>query len=334
MPPVIVFEKKGGRKEASVAQPEVVDALRERIEVHTAGSAVEPGRLWTNRSTRELSMELLEDGFSVSPNTVDRLLRNELGLGRRQAVKTVSLGRTPYRAEQFERIGQLKAHFLGNGWPVVSIDTKKKVDLGQFFPPGRGWTNGYVRVFDHSFPSAGLGKAIPYGVYDLGANEAFVLLATGADTGELACDAILRWWDRLGRQRYENAPCLLVLADSGGSNGYRVPLFRERLWQVAQELHLPIRVAHLPPYCSKYNPIDHRVFCHLARSLRGLVCHSIEVVRQAFARTTTSTGLRVVVETARRVYCRGIKATKEFLQNEPVRHDLLLPQLNYVADCQ
>jgi len=333
MPPVIGFEKKGGRKKASVAQPEVVDALRERIEVHTAGSAVEPGRLWTNRSTRDLSAELLEDGFRVSPNTIDRLLRQELGLGRRQAVKTVALGKAPHRAEQFERLGQLKAHFLKNGWPVVSIDTKKKVDLGEFFPPGRGWTNGHVRVLDHDFPSAGLGKAIPYGVYDVGANEAFVYLAVGADTGELACDAIRRWWYRLGRQRYENAPCLLVLADSGGSNGYRVSLFRERLWQMVQCLHLPIRVAHLPPYCSKHNPIDHRVFCHLTRSLRGLVCRSIEVVRQAFARTTTSTGLRVVVETAKRVYHRGVKATKAFLQHEPVRHDLFLPQFNYVADC-
>jgi hypothetical protein len=309
----------------------VVDALRDRIDVHTAGSAVEPGCLWTNRSTRELSVELFEDGFSICANTIDRLLREELGLGRRQAVKSESLGENPYRNDQFERIAELKAHFFAQGWPVLSIDTKKKVDLGDFFRPGRGWTNGQVRALDHDFPSAGFGKLIPYGVYDLTVNEAFVVLAMGADTGELACDAIRRWWYRLGRRRYERAPQLLVLADSGGSNGYRVPLFRERLCEVARVLRLPIRVAHLPPYCSKHNPIDHRVFCHLTRSLRGVLCRSIEVVRDAFARTKTSTGLRVVVEIARRVYRKGIKAAQEFRANEPIIRDLYLPQFNYTA---
>lgn len=175
---------------------------------------------------------------------------------------------------------------------------------------------------------------IPYGVYDLAANEAFVLLARGSDTGELACDALRRWWYRLGRRQYEGAPYLLVLGDSGGSNGYRVPLFRERLWELARHLHLPIRVAHFPPYCSKYNPIDHRVFCHLTRSLRGVLCRSVEFVHDAFARTTTSTGLKVVVETARRIYRAGIKATKEFRANEPTTRDLYLPQFNYVAPAE
>lgn len=315
-------------------QPEVVDALRDRIEVHTAGSAVEPGCLWTNRSTRELSVELLEDGFMVSPNTIDRLLRDELDLGRRQAVKTVPLGENVHRNEQFARIAELKSHFFRQGWPVVSIDTKKKVDLGDFFRHGRGWTNGFVRALDHDFPSAGLGKVIPYGVYDLAANEAFLLLAMGADTGELACDAIRRWWYRLGRRRYEHAPYLLVLADSGGSNGYRVPLFRERLCELARLLTLPIRVAHLPPYCSKHNPIDHRVFCHLTRSLRGVLCRSIEVVRDAFARTKTSTGLHVVVEIARCLYRKGIKAAKDFRAAEPILRDSCLPQFNYVAPAE
>lgn len=189
----IASEKKGGRKKASTVQPELVDALRDRIEVHTAGSAVEPGCLWTNRSTRELSVELLEDGFMVSPNTIDHLLRDELDLGRRQALKTVPLGESVHRNEQFARIAELKSHFFRQGWPVVSVDTKKKVDLGDFFRHGQGWTNGFVRALDHDFPSAGLGKVIPYGVYDLAANEAFLLLAMGADTGEISlrCDSPL-----------------------------------------------------------------------------------------------------------------------------------------------
>jgi hypothetical protein len=294
----------------------------------------QPGELWTNRSLRQLSEDLTIDGFSLSPNTIDRLLREELGLGRRQAVKEVSLGDHPNRNDQFERIASLKSHFFQQGWPVISIDTKKKEILGDFFRPGYGRTDGLVRVFDHDFPSSGSGKVIPYGVYDLTANEGFMLLATGADTGELACDAIRRWWSRLGRWQHEGAPYLLALADSGDSNGYRVPLFRERLCQLARSLGVSIRVAHLPPYCSKYNPIDHRLFCHLSRSLRGVVCQSIEIIRDAFAGTTTSTGLRVVVEVARRVYQKGIKAAAEFRKDENTQRDVLLPKFNYVAPAE
>ena len=186
-------------------------------------------------------------------------------------------------------------------------------------------------AFDHDFPSAADGKVIPYGVYDLTANEGFVLLATGADTAELPCDAVRRWWFRLGRSRYADARGILQLADCGGSNGYRLPLFRERLCDVARRLDIPIRVAHLPPSCSKYNPIDHRLFCHLGRSLRGVMCRSIEIVRDALASTTTSTGLRVVAEIARRVYPKGVKATNEFLNNDPIIRDKFLPAFNYTA---
>lgn len=324
-------EKKGGRKKASIASPELVDALRERIEVHTAGSPCQPGQLWTNRSPRQLAEDMRDVGFSVCANTIVRLLREKLGLACRQAMKTKPLDEHVDRDAQFQRIARLKAEYLDRGWPVVSIDTKKKELLGDFFRPGRGWTDGRVRALDHDFPSAGSGKVIPYGVYDLAANEGFVLLATGADTGELACDALRRWWCRLGRQRYWHAAGMLVLADSGGSNGYRVPLFRQQLCEVSRRLHRSIRMAHLPPYCSKYNPIDHRLFCHLTRSLRGLLCRSIEAMRDALAGTTTSTGLRVVVELARHTYHAGIKASQDFLKNEPIIRDDYLPAFNYTA---
>jgi len=147
----------------------------------------------------------------------------------------------------------------------------------------------------------------------------------------LACDALRRWWYRPGQRRYAKAKGILVLADCGGSNGYRVSLFRQRLCEVAQRIRRTIRVARLPPYCSKYNPIDHRLFCHLTRSLQGVLCRSIEILRDAFARTTTSTGLRVVVELARRAYQAGRKATAAFRENEPILRDDLLPAFNYIA---
>lgn len=324
-------EKKGGRKKASLENPELVETLRDIVEVHTAGSPVEPGGLWTNRSPSDLADELSTAGFSICANTVDRLLREELELSRRSAVKTIALGENADRNAQFNRIAKLKKQYFRKGWPVISIDTKKKELLGDFFRPGQAWTDGQVRAFDHDFPSAACGKVIPYGVYDLAAKEGFVLLATGADTGELACDAIRRWWFRCGQRRYDGPGGMLVLADCGGSNGYRVSLFRERLCEVATRLEIPIRVAHLPPYCSKYNPIDHRLFCHLSRSLKGMLCRSIEVIRNAFARTTTSTGLQVIVEIARKTYQAGIKATQAFRENEPILRDQLLAKFNYVA---
>jgi hypothetical protein len=287
--------------------------------------------LWTNRSAGELADQLSSAGFSVCANTVARLLREELGLSRRSALKTVPLGHSADRNAQFERIAELKQAYRENGWPVISVDTKKKELLGNFFRPGQAFTDGQVRVFDHDFPSAADGKVIPYGVYDLAVKEGFVLLATGADTGELATDAIRRWWFRRGKWKYAGAESLLVLADCGGSNGYRVPLFRERLCDVARRIGMPIRVAHLPPYCSKYNPIDHRLFCHLTRSLQGVVCRTIETIRDGLARTVTSTGLRVVVEIARRRYEAGIKAAPSFRATEPILRDDYLPQFNYVA---
>ena len=187
-----------------------------------------------------------------------------------------------------------------------------------------------VEVKTHDFPDKELGKAVPYGVYDLAHQEALVMLAQGADTGELAVAAIRRWWHRLGKRRYSGRDPILLIADCGGSNGYRVPLFRERLFWLANELQLTFRVSHVPPYCSKYNPIDHRLFCHLTRSLSGLLLKSVDVIRDAFARTTTSKGLRVVVELARHIYQSKIKPALKFTQNETTHRDPLLPTYNYV----
>jgi Rhodopirellula transposase DDE domain len=312
-----------------MAEPELVPQLKKLVEDHTAGSPVEPGRVWTSRSCESFSEELAERGFSVCANTVDRLLRNELGLSRRKMVKTLAMGESADREAQFQRMNQLKRHFLARGWPVLSIDTKKKELFGRFERPGQAWTDGRLQAWDHDFPSSSWGKVIPYGIYDVAANEALVYLAQGADTGELAGDAIRRWWYRLGKQRYDATSPILLLADCGGSNGYRVPLFRQQLHQLSQLLSRTFRVCHLPPYCSKYNPIDHRLFCHLSRSLRAVQLTSIEALHEALQRTTTRTGLRVVCERSRKPYAEGIKANPEFLANEPTQRDQLLSTYNY-----
>ena len=325
----IASEKKGGRKKASMTEPELVSQLKKLAEDHTAGSAVEPGRVWTSRSGESFSEELAEHGFSVCANTVNRLLRDELKLSRRKMEKTLAMGRSADRDAQFQRMNQLKQYFLARGWPVLSIDTKKKELLGRFARSGPAWTDDRLRAWDHDFTSLSWGKVIPYGVYDVAANEALVYLAGGADTGELACDAIRRWWYRLGQRRYDTTSPILLLADCGGSNGYRVPLFRQQLHQLSQLLCRTFRVCHLPPYCSKYNPIDHRLFCHLSRSLQAKQLTSVEGIYRSLQRTTTRTGLRVVCEVARKTYASGIKAHPSFLANEPTQRDPHLPAYNY-----
>lgn len=321
--------KKGGRKKASSGQPGLVEQLEELAEQHTAGSAVQPGQVWTGRSPSRFAEDLNSAGYSVSRNTVKDLLRDELGLSRRKMDKCKSMCQNKDRDAQFQRMGELKDYYLSRGWPVISIDTKKKELLGEFDRPGRAWTNTRWASWDHDFPSSSWGKVIPYGVYDLARNEAFVYLAQGADTGELACDAIRRWWYRLGRWNYDSTTPMLLLADCGGSNGYRVPLFRERLFELSQRLQRTIRVCHLPPYCSKYNPIDHRVFCHLSRAISTRQLTNIDVIFNAFSQTTTTTGLTVVCEIAKRKYEPGIKPTDQFRAHEPTIRDNKLPLYNY-----
>jgi hypothetical protein len=312
-----------------VADPELVPLLQEAVQDHTAGSPVEPDQLWTNRSPAELARELAEQEHAVDPKTVRLLLKEELGLSRRQMVKTLSMGESADRDAQFYELQKIKAEFLEQGFPVLSVDTKKKELLGKFYRSGPAWTNGRVCVWDHDFPSSAWGKVIPYGVYDVARNESLVYLAQGSDTGQLAADAVRRWWHRLGKWRYPADAPLLLLADCGGSNGYRVPLFREQLQLLASQLGKVIRVCHLPPYCSKYNPIDHRLFCHISRSLRSLMLRSVELIREAIERTTTRPGLRVVTELARKLYPAGIKASPAYLNQETVIRNKTLPQFNY-----
>ena len=324
-------EKKGGRKKASVAQPGLVEAVAASVADHTAGSPVDPSLLWTNRAPRAIVEELAVAGFDVGPDTVRTILTEDLGLSLRQAVKDEATCNFPQRDEQFEHIGRLRKTFQREGCPVLSIDTKQKELLGNFFRSGRAYTNGRVHVLDHDFATHGHGRMVPYGVYDVARNEGLMLLSVGPDTSQLACDAIWRWWQRLGKWHYAGCKRLLLLCDCGGSNGYRQYLFKEELLRLAGDLGLSIRVAHYPPGCSKYNPIEHRMFCHVTRVLRGVVLQTVDVAKQFIARTMTDTGLRVVAETARRVYQKGMQASTEFIQNMPIRFHHFLPELNYTA---
>lgn len=324
--------KKGGRKTAGIASPETVQAIEAVVKDHTAGSPVDPDIRWTNRSPRDIAHELHDDwGISLHPKTVRRILRDDLGLRKRATLKSRTHCHDPDRDAQFQNIAQLRRQYERNGWPVLSIDSKKKELLGDFRRAGSAWTNGRVTAPDHDFPSQASGKLTPFGVYDCFANEGFMLLTTGAETGQLACDGVRRWWYRLGQRRYRGAGQMLLLCDCGGGNGYRNRLFKQSLQQLAERLNMTIRVAHYPTGCSKYNPIEHRMFCHVSRSLQGVALTTVDTAKQFIEQTRTGPGLTVIAEQARRIYATGVQVAANFMKSFPIHFDKILPRYNYFA---
>lgn len=288
------------------------------------------GVLWTNLSLHELSRRLLELGTPASRRVIRRLLR-QFQLGRRTARKKKTMGHHPDRNAQFENIARLRREYQDAGDPIVSIDTKKKELLGNFHRPGQAYSEQTVETFDHDFPSAGQGKLIPHGIYDLANQHAHINLNTSHDTGELCCDSIALWWEQHGRVAYPKTKRLLILCDGGGSNSATQYLFKEDLQRLANRLGLELRVAHYPPYCSKHNPIEHRVFPHVTRACQGVIFHTLDIAQQFIARANTTTGLRVTVGLLEKVYATGRKYAENFKENMTILFDDHLPKWNYRA---
>ena len=296
----------------------------------TAGDPMRQGVLWTNLSRREISRRLGQMGTPASRHVVRKLLKKH-GLGQRKARKKKSMGAHPDRNAQFENIARIKAAYLARGEPVLSIDTKKKELIGNFARDGHTHTQAQVQTFDHDFPSAGQGKLIPHGLYDLARNEGHLHLNTSTETSEFCCDSIAHWWTQHGSKHYPDAKRLLVLCDGGGSNASNRHVFKEALQHLADRLGLEIRIAHYPPYCSKHNPIEHRLFAHVTRACQGVTFHTVEIARQFMAKAKTTTGLKVTAEVLGGVYVKGKKVAADFLANMRIVFDEHLPRWNYRA---
>ena len=286
------------------------------------------GVLWTNLSRREISRRLAESGTSASRHTVRKLMKRH-GLGQRKVRKKKTLGAHPDRDAQFHNIAKIKAGYLAAGDPVISIDTKKKELIGHFAREGYTHTQAPVDVLDHDFPSAGAGQLMPHGIDDLARNEGYVHRNTSHDTREFCGDSIARWWERHGRQHYPNARRLCLLCDGGGSHAANHHLFKEALQALADRLGLELRVAHDPPYCSKHNPIEHRLFPHLTRACQGVVFHSVDIAKQFMEKAKTSKGLKVTVDILTGFYVTGRKCAANFLETMRIVFDEHLPRWNY-----
>ena len=285
---------------------------------------------WTDLTCEQIADHLAEAGTPVSVPVVKQLLRKH-GYVKRKAQKSKAMGSHPDRNRQFENIARLKREYLGSDNPIVSMDTKKKELIGNFYRAGHLLTQGVIETFDHDFPSFAEGVVIPHGLYDVKENDGHVNLGTSHDTGEFACDSIERWWEGQGRDRYPRASSILLLCDGGGSNSSSQDLFKEDLQGLVDRLGIEIRVAHYPPYCSKYNPIERRLFCHMTRACQGVLFDSVATVKRLLEKTQTATGLGVIVEVLDKVYQTGRKYTEGFKEDMKILFDDLLPKWNYRA---
>jgi len=323
----------GGRKPYSVTWGAQLDekflaVLRE----HTAGDPMDETVRWTNLTPGEIVQALRKDhGIAVSKFVVRKLLQKH-NYRRRKAQKKQSLKQEiKNRNEQFENIVRLKAEFEAAGNPIVSMDTKKKEQLGNFYRDGHLYTLEELQTYDHDFPSYAEGIIIPHSIYDLQLNIGYIQLGTSHDTSEFACDSWRYWWFTYGRQHYPNAPAILVLCDGGGSNSSRYYIFKQDLQALADEIGVEIRIAHYPPYCSKYNPIEHRFFPHVTRACQGVIFTSLELVKELLEKTSTTTGLQAFVHIIDKVYAIGRKVAADFKENMRIVFDDFLPQWNYRA---
>lgn len=319
----------GGRKPLKEKDPGLVGALEALIEPFTQGDPMRPLR-WTCKSVRRLAEELKNQGHTISAAKVAELLA-ELGYSLQSHRKRDEGKGHEDRDAQFGHINQQVLAFQEEGQPVISVDTKKKELVGPYKNGGREWRpQGQpeeVKVYD--FVDAQLGKAIPYGVYDINLNEGWVSVGCDHDTSEFAVESIRRWWRKMGANRYPQARRLLITADGGGSNSSRCRLWKWCLAELSREIGLEISVCHFPPATSKWNKIEHRLFCHITQNWRGKALVSHEVIVALIAATTTKTGLKVQSERDESRYQKALKPTDEQMASIKITHDEFHGEWNY-----
>jgi hypothetical protein len=325
-----VRRKGGGPKPLSERDPTLVLDLQRLAEPATMGDPMRALK-WVSKSPAKLAAALKESGHEVSANTVAKLLEAKLEYSRQFNRKTHEGASHPDRNAQFEHINAKVVAAQSAGQPVISVDTKKKELVGNFKNGGSDYRpkGDPHRVKVHDFEDKALGKVVPYGVYDVGANAGWVSLGITSDTSEFAVNAIRTWIERIGAKRYPHMHELTITADCGGSNGARVRLWKVELQKLADESGLTLRVHHYPPGTSKWNRIEHRMFCHITQNWRGQPLESRMAVVELIGATTTKTGLKVECALDERTYQKGIRIKKAEMKLLDIEGEAFHPDWNY-----
>ena len=323
-------KKGGGRKSVIKSQPGIIQEIEKLIEGHTKGDPMNP-LMWTSKSVRHLETILKEKGYQTSYVTVSTLLK-KLGYSLQVNRKELATKEQhPDRNEQFEYINeQAKVFFLKN-CPVISIDAKKKELIGNFKNDGKEYhkKGSAPKVLDHDFPIEELGKATPYGVYDIFKNEGFVNVGVSGDTSEFAVESIRKWWKMYGQTFYQEAEEIMITADSGGSNGYRIRMWKAELQRFVNEIGKSITVLHFPPGTSKWNKIEHRLFSFISKNWRGKPLLSLAVIVSLISSTRTEKGLRVDCVVDNNEYRRSMKVSDEEFKAINIRQHSFHGEWNY-----
>ena len=319
----------GGRKPLESSQHDLIDAIDRLVEPTQRGDPQSPLR-WTCKSLSNLKHELVSQGYRVGRTTISNILRS-LGYSLQGNRKTREDIDHPDRNAQFEHIARRVRACQRGGRPAVSVDTKKKETLGKKANVGKEYRPKGVplEVDTHDFPDKELGKVIPYGVYDIQSNEAWVSVGISHDTGEFAVEAIRRWWRRMGKKRYKKPKRLLITADSGGSNGHRNRLWKYELQRLADQTGMIIEVCHYPPGTSKWNKIEHRLFCHITRNWRGVPLESLQVVVSLVGSTRTAEGLEVHCHMDENESPKGRKISDAEMANIKIKRNAFHGDWNY-----
>ena len=319
----------GGRKQHKESQVGLMDTLEAILNPHTRGDPMKV-LLWSSKSLRKIERELKKKGYSVSYVTVGELLKS-LGYSLQANKKTDEGSSVPDRNEQFEFINETAVSFMNNNAPVISVDCKKKELIGNFKNAGREWyVKGEapeVKVYD--FIDKELGKAVPYGIYDIAKNEGWVSVGISKDTAEFAVNSIRTWWQQMGQEQYPTANKLLVTADGGGSNSSRSRLWKKELQTLATEIGLEIHVCHFPPGTSKWNKIEHRMFSHITKNWRAKPLESLAIIVDLIASTTTNKGLTIKAKADEAQYEKGIKVDDETLKKIKITNKEFRGDWNY-----
>lgn len=320
----------GGRKKTEVKRADLTQQVQDTIKDRTAGDPMRQDMVWTDLTPQEISHRLQDHAVCAGPRIVRRIL-DGLGFARRQILKVLPGGDSPHRREQFHHLAHLIQTFLEAGNPVLSIDTKKKEYLGTLYRDGKVYCQQALNAFDHDFPSLATGVIIPHGIDDLARNQGWIHVGVSRDTTAFACDSLRMFWHGDGQRLYPNATAILLLCDGGGSNSCHKHLFKEDLQGVVNDIAVPIRVAHYPAYCSKFNPIERRLFSHVTRACQGVLFDSLHTVLDLMQKTKTQQGLTVTVRVLDKLYEGGRTVSDAFKKNMPIVFEKLLPKWNYWA---